>query len=295
MKRLKKTPNHPLLLVFLLVTLTACSQSGSFGTDQDATLKMSENYSATAAMDAMETEEEYATESASDQASGGEQSAVTETKIIRTGDMQIEVADYAKARTQLTDALAAFEYQVMNESEEKLSYRIQNQLELKVDPAQLDSVVTAIAGIALHLDRKSIRARDVTKQYVDLETRLASKRAVVTRYREILKSARTVEEILAVEDNLRKVVEEIESVEGQLRYLKDQVQFSTLHVLMYQSYETPEVRRRSFGNRIGKALTGGWSVFQELVIGMVSIWPIILLIGVFVWWLMRRWRGKVKR
>lgn len=151
-------------------------------------------------------------------------------------------------------------------------------------------MVEAIASIALHLDRKSISARDVTRQYYDLETRLASKRAVVARYREILKSARNVEEILAVEENLRKVVEEIEAAEGSLRYLKDQVQQSTLNVLMYESYEQPEVRRRSFLSRIGNALSSGWTVFLELIIGLISIWPIVILAGVVLWWGVRRVR-----
>ncbi len=284
-------PSRLLKILFLLTFVYGCNQASDSMMGGNTSTKESANYLAYADEAEESADHSFASEDMDQAGSANEQPATTTPKIIRTGSMEIEVEDYAKGRAKLTEVLEPFDVQIFNESEEKHTYRIQNQLELKVAPEQLDSVVEAIASIALHLDRKSITARDVTRQYYDLETRLASKRAVVARYREILKSARSVEEILAVEENLRKVIEEIEATEGSLRYLKDQVQYSTLNVMMYESYEQPEVRRRSFVSRIGHALGDGWTVFQEMIIGLVGLWPIVILL-VVIWWGVRRYRRR---
>lgn len=70
----------------------------------------------------------------------------------------------------------------------------------------------------------------MTDQFIDLETRLANKREYLERYRELVKKAVSVKEILEIEEKIRLLEEEIESVTGRLKYLGDQVDFSTLNL-----------------------------------------------------------------
>jgi hypothetical protein len=73
---------------------------------------------------------------------------------------------------------------------------------------------------------------DVTAEYVDLESRLNNLKAVETQLLEIMETADTVEDTLAVYTELSDTRTEIEVLEGQIRYLDNQQIF----IYYYQSF-----------------------------------------------------------
>lgn len=216
--------------------------------------------------------------------------ATVSTKIIRNADLSISVEDYTKGRSALDQLVQRMQATIAHESENRSSYRIQNNLTIRLAPEKLDSFVIGLEKLALHVDQKNINSRDVTREFVDLETRLSAKRATVDRYREILRSAKTVQEILAVEQQLRALIEEIESVEGQLRYMRDQVQLSTVNLTLYEEFDRPDLARPSFWKRIGHSFTAGWHTFLDIIVGLISIWPVTIVIIAGIWWGVRRLR-----
>lgn len=76
----------------------------------------------------------------------------------------------------------------------------------------------------------STNARDVTEQYVDLEARLKALRAQEERLLQFLSQAKTVEDLLKVEDYLTRVRSNIEWYEAQLKNLERSIQFSSIRV-----------------------------------------------------------------
>lgn len=218
----------------------------------------------------------------------------TAPKIIRNADVTLKVEDYAKGREALGQLVQRSGATIAHESEVRSSYEIRNRFVIRLAPEKLDSFITGLEALALHVESKSIDSRDVTREFVDMETRLAAKRATLDRYREILRSAKNVQEILAVEQQLRAIIEEIESVEGQLRYLRDQVQLSTVNLTLYQEFDRPDVVRPSFWKRIGSGFSQGWFTFLDILVGLVYIWPIALIIAGVSWWIVRRIRRRKK-
>ena len=91
--------------------------------------------------------------------------------------------------------------------------------------------------------------------------------------------------MLAIEREMGTLRTDIESIEGRLRYLKDRVAFSTLTIIYY---ETPP---SSFGflGKVGVALHDGWNNLLGLLIGVVTVWP-FLLVGVGLLLLGRQYR-----
>jgi hypothetical protein len=214
--------------------------------------------------------------------------SLPDKKLIRRAEMRMEVANYEKALQQVRAQIEAHEAEIASESEQQYGTRLENQLTLRMPPNQLEPLMESLAQLATYVDRRSVEVEDVTRQYIDLETRLASKRDVLKRYRELLKEAKNVNEVLAVEEKLRRLVEEIESTEGQFRYLQQQVGRSTLRLTLYE--QTSEgVAQRSFGNRMLQSLARGWQLLQSLVLGLLAAWPVMIVIGLLVfWWLRRR-------
>ena len=217
----------------------------------------------------------------------------TKPKIIRNADISIQVDDYPKGREALGQLVQSHGATLASESEQRSSYRIENHLVIRLAPEKLDSFVIGLEQLAIHVGRKNISSRDVTREFVDTETRLSAKRAALDRYREILRSAKNVQEILAVEQQIRQIIEEIESTEGQLRYLRDQVQLSTVNLHMYQEFDRPDVARPSFWKRIGRGFAQGWFTFLDIIVGLVYIWPMALGIAALVWWIV--WRARRRK
>ncbi|MEL6923745.1 MAG: DUF4349 domain-containing protein [Bacteroidota bacterium] len=213
-------------------------------------------------------------------------------KLIRTASIVLEVEDYTAARAAFGQLLEKYEARLASEQERRNSYSIENTIRIRVNPDQLNAVLSDLEKLAYHVSSKSVQTDDVTRQYVDLETRLASKRAVVEQYRSILKKATTIQDILAVEDKLRQVVEEIESSEGQLRYLKDQVSLSTIDATLVERIETKPAQRRSFISRVGRAFGNGWEGLGEFTIGLVSAWPFILILAGLLYLIRRFWKRR---
>ncbi len=210
-----------------------------------------------------------------------------EKKVIRTADMRMEVKNYQEALASVKNLIEKYKGELTSENEQQYSGRLENTLVIRVLPRGFDSLLLEFEQLAVQVDFKSVNAEDVTRQYIDLETRLASKRAVVERYRELLKQAKNVEEVLAVEENLRKVVEEIESIEGQLKYLNRQVDYSTINLTIYEK-GSPLATGRSFWGRVGEGFANGWKLLKDLAVGLVTIWPIVLILALLALWLVRR-------
>ncbi len=214
-------------------------------------------------------------------------------KIIRNANVTISVEDYAQSRAALDKLASRFGATIDHEAEQRSSYRIENALTIRLAPEKLDSFLLGLEQLALHVDSKTVDSRDVTREFVDMETRLSAKRATLERYRDILRSAKTVTDILAVEQQMRTLIEEIESVEGQLRYLRDQVQLSTVNLTMYQEFDRPDVARPSFWKRAGANFAQGWYGFLDFLIGVVYLWPLWIVLGAVVaWWIRKRRRRK---
>ncbi len=106
---------------------------------------------------------------------------------------------------------------------------------------------------------KEIDARDVTDQFIDLETRLASKRNYLKRYNDLLAKAKTVKDILEIEEKIRGIEEEIESTTGRLKYLGDLVNYSTLDLVISEpkNYKYQSPKRDRFATRLKYSVLKG--------------------------------------
>jgi len=220
---------------------------------------------------------------------------IIEKKIIKTGRITIEVRNFQKARIAIDTLIAQYKGVISQENEDRSNYRLTNTLVIRLQPALFDGFVNSVGAYALNIEHKSINARDVTKEFIDLTTRLENKKTVVARYRELLKKANSVKDILEVEEALRKVTEEIESTQGQLKYLKDQVNLSTLHLTYYEQLDQNIRQKKGFFAQLGDSLVAGWRGLQALIIDLVGNWHIILFSGMLLWGLLWFWRRRKSR
>ncbi len=233
-------------------------------------------------------------------ASGSAPSSVSPVKmpdkIIKTGNMGMEVDDYAKAMTDITAKIKAAQGYISHQSEQRDNYRISNTLTIRVASENFDAMMNGIGSTAKKLNYKNVYLQDVTEEYTDVTARLKTKREVEQRYLDILKSAKTIKDVLAVEEQLRVIREEIESSEARLKYLNDQVSYSTLTLEVYEEleYTAPAPLQAGFGHKLLTALTNGWNGLLASIIGLVHVWPFLLGGGIILLVAVQKFKRKRK-
>ena len=219
-----------------------------------------------------------------------EPAQTNEKKIIKTARLNLEVSDYSAKKQLVLKMIQQFGAYASSDNEENSAYRQGTDMVIRVPAASFDTLVNSICTVAKFIHSREISATDVTEEFIDITARLKNKRAVEAQYVDLLKRAKNISEILEVEEHLRVIREEIESREGRLKYLTSQVGYSTINLSMYQAFSSPEYKQ-SFFDKVADALGGGWSGFVSFIIGLLYIWPFLIIFALVVWWLLR-WRRR---
>jgi hypothetical protein len=209
-------------------------------------------------------------------------------KIIKTGRITFRVESLSETDARIAAANQKTNAFIASESTADWQYRTVRTMTVRVQADQFDELVKMIGEGVATFDKKDIISQDVTEEFVDVQARLNTKKELEQRYLALLKQATKVLDMLEIERELGKVRADIESMQGRLNYLKDQVAMSTIHLSYYK--EHPE--GLGFGSRVDESLSRGWNGVVNVFLGIISIWPLWVLLAVITWALVRRHKRK---
>lgn len=158
----------------------------------------------------------------------------TERKIIRNGSISLDTRDYRAAEKQIveqTTALGGFISQsnvyFYGEKQDLLA----GYILIRIPEARFDQAMAFLETQGKVTSRNS-NSSDVTEEFIDLETRIRNLKTKETRLLEILRSQGSLQDLLAVENELANTRFEIERLEGRLRFLGSRVELSTIEIHM---------------------------------------------------------------
>lgn len=223
---------------------------------------------------------------------------VVKKKIIRDGEIQIEVQDVKPAKIFADSVIRSVQGYCDEEKLINNDYQIEYTLKIRIPCDKLDEFIYRIEKGEGVVSSKSINARDVTDQFIDLETRLANKEKYMTRYHDLLNNAKSIKDVLELQEKIRVLEEEIESTKGKLNYLNDQVNYSTIMLTISQKkvYSFESKQRNDFWNDLKYGFINGWYNFVGFIVFLVNIWLFILLISIAAFfWIRFRKRKKNKK
>ena len=201
-------------------------------------------------------------------------------KIIKSASLKLEVKDHKAFAISLREKVKEFGGYIAQEEQFQSDYKMENSLVIKVPVDQFDNAVVQISSHSEKVNEKKITSQDVTTEYVDTRSRMEAKKQVRLRYMDLLKQAKNMEEILNVQSEINGIQEEIESAAGRIEYLGHSSVFSTINLTYYQILNPSAIEngKPSFGTELSNAFRNGWSWLGDLFVGLVSIWPLLLLI-----------------
>jgi len=211
-------------------------------------------------------------------------------KMIWTGSVELKVQSVDETTARINALCKKYNAFVSNMNLNNTSYELSNNLTIRVNSEHFTSLMEDLKGQGEFVKNVSVSSDDVTEQYIDVTSRLKTKKEVRERYIDILKNKTgKISEVLEAEEAIRKITEEIEAKEGQLRYLKDKIKYSTINLRIYEKVtfrDEPDSYEKSFGSKVLQALENGWGIITTLVLVLINIWPLVLIGGIFIW----RWK-----
>ncbi len=200
--------------------------------------------------------------------------------LIKTGDLSFEVDELKPSKDEIDLLLSKYDSYYENERYSESDHRNSVDLSIRIPNKHFDAFIKDMEDRVGKMTSKNIHSRDVGEEYKDLNIRLKNNMAYLSQYKEILKKANTIEEILQVQEKIRRIEEEIESKKGRIQYLENKVNFSTIHVQVSELKVSSYATGTGFGKRVVNAFNAGFDAFLNFFVGAVYVWPFWLFIAV---------------
>jgi len=222
-------------------------------------------------------------------------------KIIYVFEVSIKSDNVASAMEAVEEKVSALGGYVAESRQNSYENKTTAFLSLRIPVTQFENFKGEVAQFGVVSD-EHLFTDDVSTQYFDVETRLRSWEAQEKRYLEILQQAKSVEDILRIEDSLSNVRREMESLKGQLKYWDNRVQYSEVRMNIYPSQSNYNVNDpwqpvsiqstfQAAKNAVVKSISMLWNGINYILIFIGYALPVVIL-AFGAWFIYRQYKKR---
>ncbi len=220
-------------------------------------------------------------QTAEDAAGGAAESQFADRSVITTGWVSITVDDPIVSAEEAADLAeqAGGRVDSRTESPGTDAQPPSASLTLRIPSDELDGLVDELRALGT-VNSVSMNASDVTQQRQDLDARIEALTASVDRLQELLGTATTIADLIAIESELTTRQAELDSLTQQRDFLVDQVDFSTITVDLVTEDVAPDPQPDDFWS----GLVAGWNAlvgfasWLGVAVGVLLPWLLVALV-----------------
>ncbi|TGB05248.1 DUF4349 domain-containing protein [Halobacillus salinus] len=291
-----KNIRFQLLWIILLLIVAGCSSNGGQESSEGDSADQATSEEATTELDDTNGLSEAPVEDQEAGDGNSETSIIDDSgdrMLIYNAHIELETEDYEVFRQQLDKRMEVNEAYVVEANISKGDGdRRSGQIRLRVPQQHFESMIGGFEEISDTIISQNITGRDVTEDYVDLESRLTAKEKIETRLLTFLDQAEETDSLLKISQDLERIQSEIEVLKGKMNYLQNQSDFSTITLGITEtkvvvpdvggsSHDTWERTKQAFASSIN-GLTTFVSWLVVTVVGYSPfLIPILLITGWF--------------
>ncbi|TJX64114.1 DUF4349 domain-containing protein [Soehngenia saccharolytica] len=282
MKSFKKLSLIILSLILILSLLVGCSSSKN-SSDNESAVTSPENISPESPSETQEF-------------TGEKGSSIEPEKVITTITMNIETLEYEKTLDKLNQLIEANDGYVVNSQvsyDNKISARYSEYdryayYEIRIPKDKVSSFKKSLPDIG-NITNEYTSKQDVTKYYIDTESRIKVLETKEERLLSLLERAEKIEDILAIENQLSDVISQKESLKAELQGLDERIDFSTFYISIYEVNKLSSSAgvNAGFFTKLKAAFNDAINKFyifiEQLVLFIVSNIFFIILLGVIIY------------
>jgi len=162
-----------------------------------------------------------------------------------------------------------------------------------VPAANFDPTIDQLSKVG-KVQNEQITGTEVSGQYLDLQTRLGNAEAQRAAMLALLTQAKTINDMITVQNQIAQITGQIEQLKGQIKYLDDHTSFSALTITMTEAPATAQAAASDnwgFATALTDAAHNFVATVNYVVVGLGVIGPFILLggLGYLLWRRRSRW------
>jgi hypothetical protein len=222
-----------------------------------------------------------------------------ERKLLRTSGLELVVKAPSEAAEEVRKLAERSGGYLISSQVQGSEANASATVSVRVPVAQFEAVREQIRRLGLRVESDKLEAQDVTRDYVDRDSRLRNLRAQEQQYLQILKRATTVKDTLEVSDKLNEVRGQIEQQQAEFDALSKQIETVAITVELRSDAEAQVLGlhwRPLY--RIKAAMRDGLDGLGEYVASMTSfafllptifLWLMTLLAGAAIGWRLLGW------
>jgi hypothetical protein len=215
-----------------------------------------------------------------------------ETKIIKTGQVTIEVPQVPAALARVGDiAVSNGGYLSSSNVYTSTNDRKTGYATIRIPAGNFDTVMQALAPLGKVLSTSEQRS-DVTEQYVDLTIQNQSYHVQLDNYYRLMAKATVVEDIIKIQAQIDQITLSLNQIEGRLRYLNSQIDLSTITVNLQEPEPVGGETSYNIVTAINEGIAGFFGMISAIIILIFSIIPLIIL--AIIAYTVYRWHQKRK-
>jgi uncharacterized protein DUF4349 len=153
------------------------------------------------------------------------------------------------------------------------------EVTFRVPVDAFEAILRELKGLGTYRGERS-STEDVTNQYVDLRGQLTAWRAQERVYLRLLGRARSIGDVIAVQNQLQQVQSNIERLQGQVNHLEDQSSFSTIVLHLTEPGAGGAAQPRGRLERAWATAVSGLGVMAAAaLVALVWLTPLAVLAG----------------
>jgi hypothetical protein len=272
----------------LFILLAACSSNDESVSPEMASdsKEMSNQVSGDMDSPSEEAESEAVTEESSESETKAPVVA-TERMIIHQASLSVNVKELDKAQSNIEQKVEQYggyivESNVFQEDDQTSS----GKMIVRIPEKNFEKFLLDAEEEAAEILERNVTGQDVTEQYVDLESRVKSKRAVEERLLEFMSKAQKTDDLLKISADLATIQEEIEVMVGKMKYLENQTSFSTIELTMYENrVVVPEIESKELNTwektkkQLATSTNSILSAGSALIVFFIGNLPVLVILG----------------
>lgn len=196
---------------------------------------------------------------------------VSDHKLIRTVSLSVKDNDIVNAESVLTSTVTELGGYVQSTYYSESGERF--EITYKIPSAKVDAFLEKTKS-GYDVESLNDNVEDVTLNYTDVESRLASKRAAYKQYQTLMDQAHSVEDIVTIQSKMDEITADIESYESQMRTMDNQIDFTRVDV----NISTVNNKASHMFDNLGDEFLDAFEWFVTAVIHLIFILPIIFVV-----------------
>jgi hypothetical protein len=190
---------------------------------------------------------------------------VSDRKIIKNGNLSIEVENVIDAMDRITDIADELGGYIIS-SNKYSNDETHGVITIRVPAENFDAAFEQVRQVAVEIPYENKDSRDVTEEYTDLDAQLRNLEATEAQYLELFKKAETVEDMVTVQRELSQVRGEIERIEGRMKYIDRTSDMSYIEINIR---ETASLRQKKWNP--SETLISAANGFVTFLKGLVNV------------------------